>query len=141
MNIVRPHDGSTSYTILLRFASHGHLQAWVESDTRCQLVDHVAPLLQAVENLEIHTGLEYWFTPPAPVPMRAKPYKQFLVTLSAIFPLTQFVPLLMAPLYDRIPLLGQSILGDFVVVSLIVFLMVYVIMPRYTRLVSRWLFS
>jgi antibiotic biosynthesis monooxygenase (ABM) superfamily enzyme len=37
---------------------------------------------------------------------QAKRYKQFLVTLSVIFPLTIFVPWVLQPLYQTMPFLG-----------------------------------
>jgi antibiotic biosynthesis monooxygenase (ABM) superfamily enzyme len=72
----------------------------------------------------------------APPPKR---YKQFLLTLSAIFPLTIVVPWLLGPLLGR----GGTIAfvgGKLVVATAIVGLMVYVIMPRYTRVVANWLY-
>jgi uncharacterized protein len=96
--------------------------------------------LTSIEESEIATGLEYWFTPPSVAPLRAKPFKQFLVTLSAIYPLTQIVPWLLQPLLTLEPLRRWPPVQGLIVVLAIVYLMVYVIMPRYTRLVARWLF-
>jgi antibiotic biosynthesis monooxygenase (ABM) superfamily enzyme len=127
---------------VLRFDTQEHLREWSESDTRAGFIERVKPLLVDDEKLEIKTGLEYWFTPPSGPPQKkAKPFKQFLVTLSAIFPLTVVVPLLLAPVFRLIPTLGLPIVSNFVVAVIIVFLMIYVIMPRYTKLIARWLFS
>ncbi len=141
VNIIRPHGGSGIYTIVLRFDTHEHLRDWVESDTRKRFTERVAPLLVNGEQIEIKTGLEYWFTPVGPAQKQAKPFKQFLVTLSAIFPLTVLVPALLHPLFQAVPMLGLPIVSKFVTAGIIVFLMVYLIMPHYTRLISRWLFS
>ena len=141
VNIVRPHGASATYTIVLRFDSHEHLRDWMESDARKRLIAQAEPLLLAQEDLQIQTGLEYWFTPPAHKPLRARPYKQFLITLSAIYPLTQLVPWLLGPLLRTEPLAQWPALSGLIVVLVIVYLMVYVIMPRYTRLVANWLFD
>ena len=141
VNIVRPHSSHTSYTILVRFSSHETLLEWVNSDTREQFLERVAPLLLETEGLEIQTGLEYWFTPSGGKPVHARPYKQFLVTLSAIYPLTLLIPWLLRPVLRWEGLQQLPALQGFVVTALIVFLMVYAIMPRYTRLVARWLFD
>jgi antibiotic biosynthesis monooxygenase (ABM) superfamily enzyme len=141
VHIVRPHSSHTSYTILVRFSSHERLLDWVKSDTRKRFIERAAPLLLESEGLEMQTGLEYWFTPSGGKPLRARPYKQFLVTLSAIYPLTLVVPWLLRPLLHWEGLRQLPALGGFVVTAFIVFLMVYVIMPRYTRLVARWLFD
>jgi antibiotic biosynthesis monooxygenase (ABM) superfamily enzyme len=141
VNIIRPHGTAHAYAIVLRFDSHDHLTGWIESDARRELLARAAPLFLSAEELEIQTGLEYWFTPPASKPLHAKPFKQFLVTLSAIFPLTVVVPWALAPIVRRFPPVGWPVLSNLIVASIVVALMVYVIMPRYTRLVARWLFQ
>lgn len=141
VNVIRPHGTSSSYSIVLRFDSHEHLMGWIESDTRKRLVQEAQSLLLEAEDLEIQTGLEYWFTPPSTKPIHAKPFKQFLITLSAIFPLTVVVPWALHPLFETPLFLASPIATNFVVAVVIVLLMVYVIMPRYTRLVAGWLFK
>ena len=141
VNVVRPAGGSDIYTVLLRFDSHERLRGWIESDTRRRLLEQVESLLVTGEQIEIRTGLEYWFTPPESAQAKAKPFKQFLVTLSAIFPLTVIVPWLMTPLFQALPVLALPLVANFCVALIIVYLMTYVIMPRYTKLIARWLFS
>ena len=140
VNVIRPHGTSSGYTIVVRFDSHEHLLGWLESESRKHLIDEARPLLAADEALELQTGLEYWFTPPAGRPGHAKPFKQVLVTLSANFPLTIVVPWLLQPVLARLPLAQVPGAAQFVNVVVIVLLMVYVVMPRYTRLVAGWLF-
>jgi len=98
-------------------------------------------MLVKAEDLEIQTGLEYWFTPENPKPLQARRYKQFLVTSSAIYPLTLIVPWALRPLQELIPFLQWPMASALLCAVVIVFLMVYVVMPRYTRLVARWLFA
>ena len=125
---------------MLRFDSHEHLTSWIESDLRRTLIERAAPLLATNENLEIQTGMEFWFTPPTAKPLHAKPFKQFLITLSAIFPLTVVVPWALRPLFDLAPGPAWLLVHKLAVACVIVFFMVYVIMPRYTRRVAGWLF-
>jgi antibiotic biosynthesis monooxygenase (ABM) superfamily enzyme len=40
-----------------------------------------------------------------------------------------------------VPTLALPVVSNFLVGVIIVFLMVYLIMPRYTKLISRWLFT
>lgn len=140
VNIIRPHGTSNGYTIVLRFDSDAHLSDWVGSQVRKTLIERAAPMLASPENLEIQTGMEFWFTPPSGKPLHAKPFKQFLITLSAIFPLTVIVPWALQPLFHLLPGAPWALLHKFIVACVIVFLMVYVIMPRYTRRVAGWLF-
>ncbi len=74
----------------------------------------------------------------AKVPVR---WKQFLLTWSAIFPLALGVPFAVVPVLRWAGIPASLPLTTLVVTAAVVFLMVYVVMPRYTRLVQRWLFT
>ena len=104
------------------------------------MIEKIKPILLSEEKIDIKTGLEFWFTPP-PGAKPAKPYKQFLITLSAIFPLTIVIPWLLQPVFAWVPMLALAGFRQFVIAAAIVGLMVYAVMPRYTRLLSRWLYS
>ena len=140
VNVIRPQTGSRTYTIVLHFDALPHLEKWLASDIRKRLILDVQHLLEDGDQVEIKTGLEFWFTPPDSEQKRAKPYKQFLITLSAIFPLTILLPWLLRPLFHAAPILGMPGISNFVIAVGIVALMIYVIMPRYTRLMARWLY-
>lgn len=64
-----------------------------------------------------------------------------MVTWSAIYPLVMGVPLLITPLMQALGLPEQRWLSTLAVTATVVFLMVYVVMPRYTKLIKRWLFN
>jgi antibiotic biosynthesis monooxygenase (ABM) superfamily enzyme len=78
----RPSDPrvSDSYTVVLRFDTQEHLEAWMQSPIRSRLIEKVQPLFA-----------DFWFIPE--------------------------------------------------VTGIVVFLMVYLVMPRYTKLLHRWLFT
>ena len=137
-NVIRPLDAHGQYTIIIRFDQYDHLQAWVESDIRRKYIRKVEPILEGGDRIEIKSGLDFWFTPPG---VRApNRFKQFLITFSAIYPLTLLVPAGLAPLIDAVPLLGNLFISRFLVAGIIVWLMVYVIMPRYARALADWLY-
>jgi uncharacterized protein len=140
VNVIRPHSASDAYTIVLHFDTVANLREWLNSEARVHLVEKIRPYLRSEEDIDIKTGFEFWFTPP-PGSKQAKPYKQFLVTLSAIFPLTVLVPLLLQPVFEWVPALVLPLVRPLVIAAVVVGLVVYVVMPRYTRLVSRWLYS
>lgn len=140
VNVIRPASGSTTYTVVLHFDTIDNLRSWLDSEQRKKLVDKVMPLLIGDDNVEIKTGLEFWFTPPSK-PQSARPYKQLLVTLSAIYPLTFIVPLLLNPVVGFIPAINVSYVRQLFVDAAIVALLIYVIMPRYTRLLAKWLYG
>ena len=140
VNVIRPHGASGEYTIVLHFDTIANLRKWLNSDVRARLIDQIRPSLSTEENIDIKTGLEFWFTPP-PGGKPARPYKQFFVTLSAIFPLTILVPWLLQPAFAALPPLALPGVRHFVIAAAIVAIMIYGVMPRYTRLVSGWLYS
>ena len=141
-HIVRPVSGLTdTYTVIIRFASPAHLRAWLESPQRAGLIEKARPLFAGGDDLSISSGLDFWFTPASArirVPVR---WKQYLVTWSAIYPLALLVPLVVAPLMRIAGLDGSRAAQTLGVTGVVVWLMVYVVMPRYTRLLQRWLFA
>ncbi|MBU5613921.1 antibiotic biosynthesis monooxygenase [Geomonas azotofigens] len=141
-HIVRPIPGLTeTYTVIIRFDTEVHLREWMESPTRARLIKQVRPLFVTDDDFFISSGLDFWFTPmgaKAKIPVR---WKQFLVTWSAIYPLALGMPLVVYPVMHYLHVPDNRLFATLAVTGLVVFLMVYVVMPRYTRLVQRWLFS
>ncbi len=112
----------------------------MESPTRARLIEKVQPLFVTGDDFFISSGLDFWFTPAgakAKIPVR---WKQFLVTWSAIYPLALSTPFVVSPIMHYLGVPDNRFLTTLPVTGLVVFLMVYVVMPRYTRLVQRWLF-
>lgn len=140
VNVIRPHAGSRTYTIAFHFDVLEHLEQWLASEVWRRLNLNVQRLLREGDQVEIRTGLEFWFRPPGSEQEHAKPYKQYLITLSVIFPLTMLVPWLLTPLFQALPILRTPGIPHFLVAAVIVALMTYVIMPRYTRLMAAWLY-
>lgn len=141
-HIVRPIPGLTkTYTVIIRFDTREHLQQWMESPSRARLIEKAQPLFVTGDDFFISSGLDFWFTPAgakAKVPVR---WKQYLATWSAIYPLVLAVPLIVAPVLRLLGASDNYLLRTLVVSGAIVFLMIYVVMPRYTRLIERWLFT
>jgi antibiotic biosynthesis monooxygenase (ABM) superfamily enzyme len=141
-NVVRPIPGLTeTYTYIIRFDTAAHLQQWMHSPTRARLIEKVRPLFVTSDDFFVSSGLDFWFTPggaKATVPMR---WKQYLVTWSAIYPLALGVPLVVTPALQRLGVPDNRFLTTLAVTGMLVFLMVYVVMPRYTKLIKRWFFT
>jgi antibiotic biosynthesis monooxygenase (ABM) superfamily enzyme len=141
-HIVRPISGLTeTYTVIIRFDTRAHLQDWMGSPVRAGLIEKVQPLLATGDDFFISSGLDFWFTPAgaeAKLPVR---WKQYLVTWSAIYPLVLGAPLVVTPVLRHLGAPDNRFLTTLAVTGAVVFLMVYVVMPRYTRLIKRWLFT
>ncbi len=138
--IFRPAHGGNKYTTIVRFDSHGHLNAWAESSVRRTFINSVRDLLEEGDQHEIRTGIDFWFTPEGVKP--PKRWKQFLLTLSAVYPLTLILPLVLGPLFSRLPPpLNDQLVKGFTIAASLTALLTFVIMPHYTRLVKRWLYE
>jgi antibiotic biosynthesis monooxygenase (ABM) superfamily enzyme len=141
-HVIRPIQGLTStYTIVIRFDTKANLQTWMASPIRSQLIEKVKPLLVSGDDFFISSGLDFWFTPEgakAKVPAR---WRQYLVTWSAIYPLVLGMSLIVSPVLRMLGVSSNHLLTTFIVTGAVVFLMIYVVMPHYTKLVRRWLFS
>lgn len=141
-HIVRPIVGRTSiYRVIIRFDSEENLRGWMLSPLRAQLISKAQPFFVHGDDYTISSDLDFWFAPAnakPPVPVR---WKQYLVTWSAIYPLVMSVPLIVLPLLGLLGLDHHRWLTTLVMTGTVVFLMVYVVMPRYTQLIRRWLFA
>lgn len=135
VQIVRPSPHE--YAIIVRFGSQAEADHWYHSAERRALIAEVAPLLDTNERINIVSGFDYWFTPPSGVaPPR---WKQCLLLLSVIWPLSMLVPPLLQPALDLWPPLGLWGVRHGLVAAAMVVLVTFVIMPRYTRLMAKWL--
>jgi antibiotic biosynthesis monooxygenase (ABM) superfamily enzyme len=137
--IFRPSDGSRKYTSVVRFDSQDSLNAWAESETRKSFVSKVHDLLEQGDQVEIRSGIDFWFTPEGVKP--PKLWKQFVLTVSAVYPLSLIIPLFLSPLGKLVPVLGNEFLTAFLMAVILTAMLTFVIMPRYTRLMKRWLYD
>jgi antibiotic biosynthesis monooxygenase (ABM) superfamily enzyme len=142
LHVIRPVPGLTeTYSIFIRYDSEQNLRQWMESDVRNRLIAKVQSLLIGRDEYRIQSGLDFWFMPEgakAKIPVR---WKQFLITWSAIYPLVIGVPLVMIPLLRWLRLPENHYVDVLLITAVLVFLMIYVVMPRYTKLVRGWLFN
>jgi antibiotic biosynthesis monooxygenase (ABM) superfamily enzyme len=126
------------YISIVRFDTFEHLREWEASDLRRDWLGKLPPdTVDGEADLRRLEGLEFWFTQPGKATAVApSTHKMALVLLVIVFALVNVLtPVTRAALADA-PQLARS----FVVVACQVGLMTYVIMPRVTRLLSKWLF-
>lgn len=140
VHIIRPTAGASSYTAVLRFATTDDASRWTSSADRRALAAEIADALETAERMIIKPGLDFWFTPPAGAPRKARPWKQWLVTTSLIWPLTMAVPAMLKPVFQAVPALGAFGLSHLIVAATIVALVTWLLMPPYVKRVSHWLF-
>jgi hypothetical protein len=141
VQIIRPVPGATTkYTVIIRYDTRDNLLAWMGSAERQRLIDKARPFLADDDRFYVRSGLDFWFTPEGAQARLPTRWKQFLVTWSAIYPLVLLSSLLVNALVHWLALPDALYLKILIVSCVVVSLMVYVVMPRYTKLVSHWLF-
>ena len=106
---------------------------------RNRLIEKVQPLLMEDDRYLVQSGLDFWFTPEGIKPKFPKRWKQSVLTWSAIYPLVLSISLLVEFLRRYLGVADHHYLQLLLITGIVVWLMVYVVMPRYTKLVHRWL--
>jgi len=133
----RPTAPGQDYVSVFRFDSVDHLEAFETSDLRARFLAEVAPLVEADAVWQRMTGLELWFDPPkGTVVAQPSPHRMALVLIAVVFVLVLALNLTIGPLIAGWPLPLRLLLT----VTLQVVLMTYVIMPRLTRALARWIY-
>jgi antibiotic biosynthesis monooxygenase (ABM) superfamily enzyme len=139
--VIRPVPGATTtFTVVIRFDTRVHLLAWMESEDRKRLIERVRPLLDDDDKFFVRSGLDFWFTPEGAKAALPTRWKQFLVTWSAIYPLVLLAFPAVESVMQQLVIPENRYLKTLLVTFLVVLLMVYIVMPRYTKLLHRWLF-
>jgi len=139
--IVRPIPNLTFvYTVIIRFDTIENLKNWMESDDRKKLIEKASPMFRKNDNYKIKSGLDFLFESESEtkIPVR---WKQYLATWSAIYPLSLLIPLIILPFLRFLKIPINHYFDGLIVSGGIVFLMVYVVMPKYTKLIRKWLFK
>lgn len=141
IQVIRPVPGLTgTSTVVIRFDNHEHLKNWIESDDRNRLIAKIRPIFAEDDEFHIRSGLDFWFTPDgASVPAAAR-WKQWFITWSALYPTSLIGTWLFKPVLIKLGIVDHYT-EIFVMQGIVVAAMVYLVMPRYTRFVSRWLFK
>lgn len=135
VSVFRPAAGENEYRILFKFDRRSRLDAWRADPATEALIAKADDLTEGAARIDTLTGLETWFTAPPGHKPPPRP-KMAVVTWAALFPLVSVLLTVLQPALQRVPFL----LGTLLVTGLVTLLMTYVVMPRMTRLLRRWLF-
>lgn len=133
----RPATPAGAYRSVFRFDSLEHLDAFEQSGFRRRMLAEAADLFAADAAWERMTGLEFWFDPPpgTRVP-QPSPHRMAVVLIAVVFALVLVLNLVLAPAMAGWPLP----LRVFVTVTIQVVMMTYVIMPRLTPRIARFIY-
>ena len=137
-NIHRPAaTGPREFTSVFRFDSLEHLRGFEASELRRRALAEVGALVEADAVWQRLTGLEFWFTPPpgtvVPQPSR---FRMALVMIVVVYGLVLSIGQLVALTLESAPMQLRLLLT----ITIEVFLMTYVLMPRITRWCAGWIY-
>jgi uncharacterized protein len=135
--IQRPPPGSTEYTSIFRSDNVDNLRRFEESEMRSRYLREVVDYVEADAAWKKYTGLEFWFSPPkgAIIPQPSR-LRMALVTIAVVFGLVVSIGQIVNMVAVEVP----SYVRLFVTISIEIFLMTYVLMPRITRLLTKWIY-
>jgi hypothetical protein len=135
----RPPAGAAEpvYTSVIRFTGVPQLRAFERSERRAAFVAAVAPHVLADAAWAEHTGLEFWFSPPAgtvvPQPVR---WRMALVMVVVVYALVALIGGAVAALLPGVPPPLRLLLT----IALEVALLTWWLMPRLTRWLAPWIY-
>ncbi len=138
ITILRPQPGVRSeYVIIFRFDSYENLKIWMTSPDREYWLIQGKPLLASDPQVQEISGMEAWFSVPGQVLKTPPRYKTALLTWGVVYVLLNLLNTYLRPFFVNISPLITSLIFS----GIMVLLMTYVVMPRVSRLFSKWLYA
>ena len=136
--VQKPAPGTAEYTSVFRFDNVENLRKFEESEIRTRYLREVVDYVEADAIWKKFSGLEFWFSPPSgtlvPQPSRLR---MALVMIVVVYGLVISIGQLVAMLVgDVIP----SYVRLFITISIEIFLMTFILMPRLTKLLAKWIY-
>jgi uncharacterized protein len=130
-------QGRGEYVSVFRFDSVASLHGFETSELRQRALAEVAALVEADATWEKLTGLEFWFTPPlglvVPQPSR---FRMAMVMIFVVYGLVFSIGKVVALVMSSVPLPLRLL----VTITIEVFLLTYVLMPRLMRWLAPWFY-
>lgn len=138
ISVQRPAPGGPrEYTCVYRFDGVASLRTFEESEARRRALAEVGAYVEADAVWRKLTGLELWFTPPpgtvAPQPSR---WRMAVVMIAIVYGLV----LLLSPLVTLVIPSAPFFLRLFVTIAIEVCLMTWLVMPKVTHWLARWIY-
>jgi uncharacterized protein len=133
-DLIAPVPGvQDDHVIVFSFASKQHLDRWLDSDERRELLEQLAPLMEGERTLNVIGGFAGWF--PAPGGSRPVRWKQAVAVLIALFPTTLTLNALQRWLAPDVPWVPALFVANVLGVAVLT----WFLMPLVTRWLDSWL--
>ncbi len=133
--MLSPGPGEDEYHIVYRFADAETLRNWEHSEERARWLAKLEEMVES-ERFAHVTGLESWFTLPDRADQRPPRWKMVVVTSTVIFALQLPIQAFLLSTLLHWPLVLRAAIMSLAMTML----MTYVVMPRATKLLRRWLY-
>ena len=133
----KPAGKDDPYVSIFRFETLEDLEAFERSDLRARYLAEIAPHVASDAIWDKTTGLEVWFdAPKGTVVAQPSPHRMAVVLVVVVFLLVWALNVILTPILGDLPFALRLLITVILQVSL----MTYIIMPRVTRLLARWIF-
>jgi len=134
--VFQPYAGAREYIRQICFDSKGHLETWAHSaGTEIAGKAHE----QFIEYCDIQPIETVADANSQPSVRRRKQWKQFLLTVGAVYPLTLIISMLISALSHSVPVVSAFLLKSFISASFIVVFLMFVVFPIFNRWFNKWL--
>lgn len=139
MYLQPPQGGSEGHWItILRYDSASHLEAWMNSRQRADLLAESRQFMEREELIRVTTSFPGW-VPVDPVSGQGPPdWKTAMLVLLGLYPIVMLELRLLNPILSGLGIHGA--LGTFIGNSISVALTSFLTMPRFIQTFNWWLF-
>lgn len=137
--VIKPERNKNKYEIAVRFSNEAFAKAWLNSIERQQLIAEIEPALLSSDDVEIQSGIDYWFSSIAPPMLQPVRWKQWILLGAATYILMLVFEPMFSIVFENVPWLGSWGVKQLLVAFFKVALLVFFIMPRLVKLTSAWL--
>jgi uncharacterized protein len=138
-NVERPPVDARvrEYTSVFRFDAVDNLRAFERSDMRRRYLAEVVDYVESEASWHQLSGLEFWFTPPkGTVVAQPARWRMALLMIVVVYSLVMSLGQVVGVVLAETPLPFRML----VTIVIEVFFMTYVLMPRLTRLLAKWIY-
>jgi uncharacterized protein len=131
-------EGDRRYFTLQQFKTHDELQAWLRSEERLRRLSRLDELTEDAPEPAEMTGMETWFRLPGHAGTGHIPrWKMAIVVFCIIYCFAIALNVFVTPHTAHLPLFVRGAIFPLIMVPL----MTYVLLPRATKLLRRWLYT
>jgi len=139
VDVIKPKNHTQpEYVIILKFNSYKNLKEWTDSIEYKKLINEAKIFQIHIDKDQQTQGMEMWFSRSDNQRYYPKPkyYKQVLMGLMVVYPLSTAIRMVMSPYIEDLP----EAVGTFIIIFIMSSLMTWPVMPYLTRLLNGWLY-